>query len=66
METDRISRLLARDPLMCYYEVVAALGYRGANCSQPMSIPSQMNPQTCTNVGANRSSRVAAFLDLNL
>ena len=23
METDHISRLLARDPLMCYYEVVA-------------------------------------------
>ena len=23
METDRISQLLARDPLMCYYEVVA-------------------------------------------
>ena len=23
METDHISRLLARDPLMCYYEVIA-------------------------------------------
>ena len=39
METDHISRLLARDPLMCYYEVVAkdTLPEVVSTCNTPSS-----------------------------
>ncbi len=39
------------------------MGYRGANLAY---VHSQMNPQTCTEFGANRSISLAAFTDLNL
>ena len=39
---------------------------RGANCFLPIDVHSQMNPQTCTKFGANRSSRLAAFPYFNL